>query len=307
MCPNCRNPVPNIIENFAAGDLVCNDCGLVLGSRIIDTRSEWRTFSNEEGDDPSRVGSAANALLDGPQLDTLIGRMDGGSGMAKNLNQIHSKTMQSKTSKNLIDAYKQISAMCDTIDLPKAIGDLAKHWFKKTQEQNLLRGKSSDVIIAACILMACKQEKVPRTFKEISALTKVPIKEIGRAAKALIALHDSSVTSSTLTTADSFIHRFCSNLNLKQIVQKYASDIVQRANELSTLSGKSPVTVAAAAIYMAAFLVDTPVTISDIKSATGAHETVTKAAYKALYQDRSRIFAAVVLKPGHSVDKLPQP
>ena len=49
-CPDCRIIPPHIVEEFASGDLVCGDCGLVLGDRIIDTRSEWRTFANDEGD-----------------------------------------------------------------------------------------------------------------------------------------------------------------------------------------------------------------------------------------------------------------
>lgn len=49
-CPDCRVSPPHIVEEFASGDLVCGDCGLVLGDRIIDTRSEWRTFANDEGD-----------------------------------------------------------------------------------------------------------------------------------------------------------------------------------------------------------------------------------------------------------------
>lgn len=50
ICPDCRVKPPHIVEEFASGDLVCGDCGLVLGDRIIDTRSEWRTFANDEGD-----------------------------------------------------------------------------------------------------------------------------------------------------------------------------------------------------------------------------------------------------------------
>ena len=42
ICPECRDPHPNIREEFSSGDLVCADCGLVLGDRIVDTRSEWR-------------------------------------------------------------------------------------------------------------------------------------------------------------------------------------------------------------------------------------------------------------------------
>lgn len=42
ICPECRDPNPNIVEEFSSGDLVCGTCGLVLGDRIVDTRSEWR-------------------------------------------------------------------------------------------------------------------------------------------------------------------------------------------------------------------------------------------------------------------------
>ena len=56
MCKECKDPVPNIVEDFKNGDLICGSCGMVLSDRVVDTRSEWRTFSNsdEAGDDPSR-------------------------------------------------------------------------------------------------------------------------------------------------------------------------------------------------------------------------------------------------------------
>lgn len=113
---------PNISEEFSSGDLVCADCGLVLGDRIVDTRSEWRTFANDEGDDPSRVGSAANPLLNGPQLDTVISQRDGGSGAARDLNRTHGRVTAVKGERNLLQAYKDISAMCEAIGLPKLIG-----------------------------------------------------------------------------------------------------------------------------------------------------------------------------------------
>ena len=46
ICPECRNPNPKIVEEFSSGVLVCGGCGLVLGDRIVDTRSEWRVSYN---------------------------------------------------------------------------------------------------------------------------------------------------------------------------------------------------------------------------------------------------------------------
>jgi hypothetical protein len=42
VCPDCRDPNPNIVEEFSSGDLVCGGCGLVLGDRVVDTRSECK-------------------------------------------------------------------------------------------------------------------------------------------------------------------------------------------------------------------------------------------------------------------------
>src|SRR6266404_6041085 len=42
ICPDCRDPTPIIIKELSSGDLVCGNCGLVPGDRVVDTRSEWR-------------------------------------------------------------------------------------------------------------------------------------------------------------------------------------------------------------------------------------------------------------------------
>lgn len=45
ICPDCRDEHPNIEEEFSSGDLVCRGCGLVLGDRVVDTRSECEFFA----------------------------------------------------------------------------------------------------------------------------------------------------------------------------------------------------------------------------------------------------------------------
>lgn len=42
ICPDCKDPNPKIVEEFGSGDLICGDGGLVLGDRIVDTRSKCK-------------------------------------------------------------------------------------------------------------------------------------------------------------------------------------------------------------------------------------------------------------------------
>ena len=37
------HPDAPLIEDYRAGDLICPECGLVVGDRVIDVGSEWRS------------------------------------------------------------------------------------------------------------------------------------------------------------------------------------------------------------------------------------------------------------------------
>lgn len=61
--------------NRAEGTLVCTNCGLVSQSRIIDETSEWRNFSNDNGDGPNvqnRVGGRLNPYVSDFGLTTMV-------------------------------------------------------------------------------------------------------------------------------------------------------------------------------------------------------------------------------------------
>lgn len=187
ICKECKEDPPNLVEDFSAGDTVCGTCGLVLGDRIVDTRSEWRTFTNDDqnNDDPSRVGDGANPLLNGAQLQTTIAFSGVGSSKARDLSRAQNRATHDKATKTLMAAYKEIGAMCDGLKIPKNVADVAKHLFKITQDEGAFRGKSELTVIAGCIFIACRQCKAPRTFREVFQITKVSKPEIGRIFKQL--------------------------------------------------------------------------------------------------------------------------
>ncbi|CDZ96578.1 transcription initiation factor iib [Phaffia rhodozyma] len=184
ICPECEPDRPEIIEEFGSGDLVCGGCGLVLGDKIVDTRSEWRTFANDEGDDPSRVGSASNPL-DGPEtFETSISFRDNNSGLSRELQRAAFKS-SSKSEKTISSAFSDIGHLCEKISLGKNITDTAKQLFKRASEEGVLKGKPQEAVVAACIFIACRMGNSPRTFKEICTLTEVPKKLLGQCYKAL--------------------------------------------------------------------------------------------------------------------------
>ncbi|KAI9821366.1 MAG: transcription initiation factor IIB [Thelocarpon impressellum] len=320
ICRDCKEVPPNLVEEFSSGDMVCGSCGLVLGDRIVDTRSEWRTFSNDDqgNDDPSRVGDGANPLLNGSQLQTTISFGDGGSGRSRELHRAQNKSTHDKATKGLLTAYKEIGAFCDAMHIPKNVSDTAKHLYKMVDDAKALKGKPQDVLSAGCIFIACRQCKVPRTFREVFAVTKVTKKEIGRIFKALekffaaqnqekmdqvvqsggIVNPDDSYTTTTSTRAQQLCVRYCSHLHLSAFCQSVAEELAEKMSSVGALAGRSPLSVAAACIYMASYFTGQAKTAKEISGVAGVSDGTIRNAYKFLYAERDTLIREEWLKNG---------
>lgn len=346
ICPDCREDPPNIIDDHQSGDTICDSCGIVLDQRGIDTRAEWRTFANDDqgNDDPSRVGDGPNPLLNGAQLETNIAFGDG-SLRSKELHRAQSKAIADKNNKGLLQAFKQIGAYCDGFALPSIVSDGAKHIYKDADESKIFKGKSQEAIIAGCIFIACRRNNFPRTFREIFELTQVSKKEIGRTFKLLekflmnqdkkgqkttviangmlfmcwalqpaklthssgvVAMNEQYQATST-TSPEDLCTRFCSILGLDTRCTNIAMDLASRMSTVGALAGRSPLSGAAACIYMASYLMGHPRTPKQISEAARVSDSTIRNAYKSLYNEREKLIQPDWLEKGGSLDNLPKP
>jgi len=285
------HPDAPLIEDHRAGDQICSECGLVVGDRVIDVGSEWRTFSNDKGgEDKSRVGGAENSLLGSSDLSTMIGPGRGAASFTSDGTPIYTNRQgrQSTSDRTLINAFRIIAGMADRINLPKTIVDRANVLFKMVSDGKNLKGRSNDAIAAACLYIACRQEGVPRTFKEIVAVSTVSKKEIGRCFKLILKAHEG--TSVELITTADFMSRFCGNLSLSREVQKAATCIAKKAVDLDIVPGRSPISVAAAAIYMASQASDDKRTQRDIAEIAGVADVTIRQSYKLMLPRAAELF-----------------
>uniref|UniRef100_UPI00358EE73E transcription initiation factor IIB n=1 Tax=Myxine glutinosa TaxID=7769 RepID=UPI00358EE73E len=301
-CPS--HPEAVLVEDYRAGDMICPECGLVVGDRMIDVGSEWRTFSNDHvGKDPSRVGDAQNPLLNGGDLSTVIGKGTGAASFDEFGNsKYQNRRAMTSQDRAMLTAFREINTMADRINLPRNIVDRTNNLFKQVYEQRCLKGRSNDAIASACLYIACRQEGVPRTFKEICAVSRISKKEIGRCFKLILKALETSVD--LITTGD-FMSRFCSNLGLPKAVQIAATHIARCAVDLDLVPGRSPISVAAAAIYMASQASADKRTQKEIGDIAGVADVTIRQSYRLLYFKAAELFPPD-FKFDTPVDKLPQ-
>ncbi|RWR96670.1 transcription initiation factor IIB-like protein [Cinnamomum micranthum f. kanehirae] len=297
-CPDCKKST-EVVFDHSAGDTVCFECGLVLEAHSIDETSEWRTFANESGDnDPVRVGGPSNPLLADGGLTTVISKPNGVQGDFLSSSLGRWQNRGANPDRSLIQAFKTMATMSDRLGLVATIKDRACEIYKKVEDLKSIRGRNQDAILAACLYIACRQEEKPRTVKEICSVANgATKKEIGRAKEYIVKQLElemgKAIDMGTIHAGD-FLRRFCSHLGMTNQAVKAAQEAVKTSEELDIR--RSPISVAAAVIYMITQLSDDKKPLKDISLATGVAEGTIRNSYKDLYPYALRLIPSSYAK-----------
>lgn len=310
-CNDCGGN--DFVEDHSAGDLVCTGCGLVVEAHLIDERSEWRTFSDKDKDtvDPNRVGGPSNPLLSDGGLSTVIGKVQGDGGSSFALNRLHARS--NNPDRTLVSAIKQISLMCESLHLPSVVKDRACEVYKQVLDYNKIKGRGAATVHAACIFVACRLEgdQYTRSFKEVAAIlthqggTK---KDLGRVFKAILEMlkekgvvlpeqggEGTKMVNSAANRAGqvaNYMRRWCNTLDMTMPATKaciqFATALMQEGQNGANRpwEGKSPLSVAAAIIYIVSLLAKDEkdrIPMTDLVRVTKVAEVTVKATYRDLY------------------------
>ncbi|KAL3533749.1 hypothetical protein ACH5RR_007270 [Cinchona calisaya] len=285
-CTDCKKNTVVVIDHVA-GDTVCSECGLVLEERYIDETPEWRNFAPCEYD-PVRIGAPVNPLLGDAGLATSISeRPDGDSSLARLQNR-HSGGERDRA---IFLGFKAIADLADRLSLVGTIKDRASEMYRRLKDQKCTRGRNLDTLVAACIYIACRKEGKPRTLKEICSVANgATKKEIGRAKEYIVKQLElemgQSVEMGTIHAGD-FMRRFCSNLGMNNQAVKAAQESVQKSEEFDIR--RSPISIAAAVIYIVTQLSDDKKPLKDVSLATGVAEGTIRNSYKDLHPHLPKI------------------
>lgn len=163
---------------------------------------------------------------------------------------------QSNPTKNFLDAFRKIEDITDKLELSNTIAERTKVLFKQVSDKipqsdfvtRTYKRYKQEATILACLYIACRQVYTPYTFKEIGKSSGVPRREIGHHYNIIQSLPG---IKPGLNEIGVYLPKFCSTLGLLSTTCKAAKHIAKRTIELNVAPNKSPVTLAAASIYLA--------------------------------------------------------
>jgi transcription initiation factor TFIIB len=104
-------------------------------------------------------------------------------------------------------------------------------------------------MVAASLYLVSRSHGLPRTLREIASVSRLDKKEIARCYRVLCnELH----LKLPPTDAIYMVSRLANDLGLSTSVQRQAIEILKNAENLKLCIGKNPMSLAAAALYIAA-------------------------------------------------------
>ncbi|WP_306056633.1 transcription initiation factor IIB [Natronococcus wangiae] len=288
-CPECAG---NLVVDDEHGETVCEDCGLVVEEDSVDRGPEWRAFDAAEKNEKSRVGAPTTNTMHDKGLSTNIDWRNKdaygnslGSRQREKMQRLRKwnerfRTRDSKE-RNLKQALGEIDRMASALGLPTNVRETASVIYRRALDEDLLPGRSIEGVSTACVYAAARQAGVPRSLDEIADVSRVEKNEIARTYRYVVRELGLEVQPAD---PESYVPRFASGLELSDEAEHRARALLQNAKEKGVHSGKSPVGLAAAAVYAAALLTNEKTTQAAVSDVADISEVTIRNRYHELLE-----------------------
>jgi transcription initiation factor TFIIB len=286
-CPECGGRLARDSEH---GETVCGECGLVVAEDEVDRGPEWRSLDG--GEDRRRVGAPTTKLMHDKGLSTNIGWQDrDASGHTLSSRQrvkmqrlrTWDERFRTRNSKerNLKQALGEIDRMGSALGLPENVRETASVIYRRALAENLLPGRSIEGIATASVYAALRQAAVPRTVDDVTAVSRVDGTEFTRAYRYLVRELRLEIQPPNPTD---YLPKFASDLDVNEAVEARAAALLEGAMAVGAHSGKSPVGLAAAALYAAGLLGEEHLTQEAVSAVTNVSEVTIRNRYRELLE-----------------------
>jgi len=287
-CSECASI--NLVHDYDTGETICGDCGLILYEQMLDKGPEWRAFTQEEKASRSRVGMPTSYSIHDKGLSTTISQVDR-DAFGKKLPistriqmwrlrkwQIRSR-VHSSIDRNLSQAMSELDRLSGNVNISPPIKEKAALIYRKALDKGLVRGRSISGIAAASLYAACRKSGLPRSLREIAEASLVDKKDVARCYRLMLQELDFHMPVSDPLT---YISKIAEKNGISGKTQGIAIALLREARVKRVVSGKDPMGMAAAALYIACLQNNEKITQKDIAEVAGVTEVTVRNRYKAL-------------------------
>ena len=276
-CPSCNKN--ELITDDSSGETFCKICGIVVSEGNEASGPEWRSFAND-GVDKSRTGAGTSISIHDMGLSTVIGAVNKdatGKPLSSSMKQVFDRirTWDSRsqahtsTDKNLRQALSEMDKLKDKLSLTDIVIEKAAYIYRKAMERKLVKGRSIQGLVAACVYAACRDTNTPRTLDNVADGINIRRKDVARCYRLV---HRELDLKIPVADPINNIPRIASVLELGEKIKRKAAAILRKAKDAGIVAGKDPTGLAAAALYLACITEGGNKTQKEVSVASGVTE-----------------------------------
>jgi len=276
-CPDCGSN--EFFISKERGEAICKKCSFVIEEGIVDFGRETRNFEDSGDAVNSRSGApfdprVANNLATTIGNTSDFGRLNGKSkAMMNRLRKKHSwaNTSFEHSLSHAMDHLKMVSGRLELTSIAEKESAII---YRRAAERGLTLKRSKEDIVVGSIFVACKLHGIPRSMKEIAKAAKADLKILGKTYKLLLRELEIRIMP---TSPTDYVNKFANKLRLSAKTQTEAIKLIEKMKKLGLLSGLSPLSVAASALYIASINAKERRTQKEIATSTGITEATLRA------------------------------
>jgi len=247
-----------LVTDNDTGEILCSRCGQVLIEKIDSVGPESRSFDLEQFNDKSRTGSKSSLAIHDMGLATSIGSQDKDasgnslSGYMKNtFNRLRIWDSRSKSKgndSNLRQAFVLLDTMKSQLSLPDNVVEETAYIYRKAAALKLTRGRGISSILYAALYAACRKTATPRTLRDIAKAGNIRKGDLATAYRTMVQSLDLKLEPYDPLE---FVTKICSMIDVSETARRNALNLLLKAEDVGFSIGKNPMSLVAAAVYLA--------------------------------------------------------
>jgi len=277
-CSDCRsNQLITYNEN---GAIVCKDCGLVITAETV-VQNPKSNCSSKPRQSMKSLSTYTAQSREHSQLtnEEICEKSATLEDSAYTLDQTKASIVQKlgkvikiydQTDKNIAFFLSEITRLGIELSLSRLVLEKAASLCKQIVEKKLGKGRSIRELCAAAVYAACRQCGCMRTLDEIAKYSKMNKKVISHHYRILLKELNCPLPPANLSR---HVPRFLNQLAVEGRTAEIVYKILEATEELRFKSGKNPVGIVSAAIYVASKLAGEKITQREISDMTSVTET----------------------------------
>ncbi|MBN2111993.1 hypothetical protein JW707_02730 [Candidatus Woesearchaeota archaeon] len=271
-CPECGGN--SFFFDRERGEVICKSCSFVVEEAMMDFGRD-RVLGSEDADKKSRSGAPYDPRVVN-NLSTEVGSYSDISKLPKKTQNLmkrikrKNRWVSSSIEHNLTNSLTTLKLVSAQLKMPEFAEKEAARVYRECAEKGITVARPAENVIAGCVYISCRIYGLPKSLNEVSDVTHISKKVLGKMYKLIS--RKLNINIRPLSPVD-FILRFAGILDLSAKSETNAAKMYEKFVKLELTSGKSPVSMAATALYLSAMMNGEKVTQQKMAETSGITET----------------------------------